>query len=859
MLGFLHASPTARSSRKYVATNVAAFVLPALFALTHCGSRSGEPSGTSVAALGPLGAGTYTIADASSYAIDGGFYHWSGTTTEELYALSSGNNYQQWQLNPSGSGFTICNVGDGAGLCLSDGGSTLSIGVATDVWTVSSSGAGYTIQNQRTGMYIADPSGPANGAAIPMSSSPSLWTLQGLTPPFRAGVYTAYDSASFAIDGGYFHWSGTQTEELYSLTSSNTYQQWQFTAKGSGFTICNVGDGAGICLSDGGTNLEIGAATDAWTVIPAGAGYTLQNQRTGRYVSDPASPGDGEAVPVSPTPTVWRLGALDSSDAGADGGPSEGGNDGGDTGPCTVGPANVTVSPSTLAFGSSTLGEATTKSLLTVMNTGAAAVHLGTVSITGADAGDFSEQTDCPTDLPAGEKCYVRVVFAPTQTGSRSATVSINSVCTSTLSATGVSLASGFYLSPTGNDSTGDGSLASPWQTLPKAQQAMQASGGAKMTTYLRAGIYTPVADTSCDCMLNLGNADNGETWSYYPADGVDSAIIEGGSTGSGVGPGTVLSVAGASHVTFDGLTVRNFDGWGFGGVNSSDITVKNSVVYNGYSTAQYGAQGIACGQYCVSWSVLNNVMHDITGGGANIVSAQNGSVSNLIYAGNFVYNTCTSPDDGGDCGALYAQDNPGMSTNIVITGNFVRDGNPWRGMNAGSAIYLDDCLSNATVTGNVITGTNGNNTTFIHGGMNDVYMGNIIDLGTYAQNITTMQTSASPHCNVMTGNAYTGNVVISQNGGGGYGYLSWPLPNFPVITNNLYYAYAGSPINSGGDSHPVTADPELSGCYSLDPASPAYQAPVNFSPLLASWGPPGYHMPVGASIPPSYPSPTCK
>jgi hypothetical protein len=530
---------------------------------------------------------------------------------------------------------------------------------------------------------------------------------------------------------------------------------------------------------------------------------------------------------------------------------------------CAVGSslANVTVSPTTLSFGAETLGEATTTSLFTVMNTGGAALAISSLGISGPDAADFSEQTDCPASLPAGDKCYVRVVFSPSATGSRSAMLAINNDCTSTVTGTGVSLANAFYVSPTGNDTTGDGSLAAPWASLPKAQQAMEASGGTTMTTYLRAGVYTPTTDTSCDCMLNLGNTDNGETWSYYPPDGVDSAIIEGGSTGSGVGPGTVLSVAGSSNVTFDGLTVRNFDGWGFGGVNSSNITIKNNIIYNGYSTAQYGAQGVACGQYCVSWSVLNNVMHDITGGGANIVSAQSGSVSNLIYSGNFVYNTCTSPDDGGDCGALYTQDNTAMSTNIVITGNFIRDGNPWFGMDTGSAIYLDDCLSNATVTGNVITGKNGDNTTFIHGGKNDVYMGNIVDLGTYGHVITTLQTSANPNCNVMTGNRYSGNIIVSGGGGGYYGDLSPPLPAYPVIENNIYYNYAGSPITTGGDTgdtNPLVVDPQLSGCYSLAPSSPAYQAPVNFPPLLRGWGPPGYTMPGGASIPPSYPSPTC-
>jgi hypothetical protein len=545
-----------------------------------------------------------------------------------------------------------------------------------------------------------------------------------------------------------------------------------------------------------------------------------------------------------------------NSDGGTTGDGGGANSDGGASTSCSNSTVTgISVSPTTLAFGSSTLQEGTTTSLLTVMNTSKAAIAIGNVAISGANSGDFSEQTDCPASLPAGEKCYVRVVFTPSAVGARTASIAIGGACASAVTGTGVSLANGFYVSPKGSDS-GDGSLGSPFLTLTKAQTAMRASGGTKLTTYLRGGVYAPANIASCGCGLNLASADDGETWSYYPPDGVDSAIIDGGSTGAGTGIDTIISVAGSTNVTINGLTLRNFDFAGVGGVNSTKITAKNNIIYNGFQTAQYGAQGITCGQTCTSWSVLNNVMHDITGGGANIVSAQSGDVSNLIYSGNFVYNTCTSPDDGGDCGALYTQDNTAKSTNLSITGNFVRDGNPWRGQNAGSAIYLDDCLSNATVSGNVITGTNGANTTFIHGGENDVYVGNIIDLGTYGQHISGWQTSGNTNCNVMTGNKYTGNIIVSKNGGS-FTDLSYPHTKTPTVQNNIYFSYAGSAINASPETEDVNKDPELSGCYSVDPSSPAYA--IGFSPLLQNWGPPGFKMPSGATIPPSYASPTCE
>ncbi len=508
-------------------------------------------------------------------------------------------------------------------------------------------------------------------------------------------------------------------------------------------------------------------------------------------------------------------------------------------GPCSgTSLSGLTVTPATISFGADTVGEGTTRSLITVVNTSADAFAISSVGLSGANAADFSQENDCPASLPAGDKCYLRVAFKPSAVGSRTASTAINGHCTNTLSGSGVSLAAGFYVSPTGNDAN-DGSLASPFLTLPKAQAAMQASSGAKLTTYVRAGTYKPASIASCGCALDLANKDNGETWSYYPPDGVDSAIIDGQSTADGNGVGTLISVAGSTNVTINGLTLRNFDSAGVSGVNSTKITTKNSVIYNGFQTANYGAQGVTCGQTCTSWSVLNNVMHDITGGGANIVSATSGDVSNLIYSGNFVYNTCTSPDDGGDCGALYTQDNTAKSTNITITGNFVRDGNPWRGMNAGSAIYLDDCLSNATVSGNVMTGTNGANTSFIHGGKNDVYIGNIYDLGTYGQHISVWQTSANTNCNVMAGNKYSGNIIIGKGGIAGYSDLSYPHTVTPTVSGNLYYDYSGGTITNGPEANAIKADPKLSACFQLASDSVAYQTPLSFSPLLKDWGPP--------------------
>jgi hypothetical protein len=153
-------------------------LVPALAALPHCAAKSVDPADPQQSQLsGSFVSGSYTIADPSSFAIDGGFYHFSALSSEEVYSLSADNPYQEWQFSASGSGFTICSIGNGTGVCLSDGGADLEIGVASDVWDVVASGTGFALKNERTGQYITDPTAPANQRAVLMSATPSVWTL----------------------------------------------------------------------------------------------------------------------------------------------------------------------------------------------------------------------------------------------------------------------------------------------------------------------------------------------------------------------------------------------------------------------------------------------------------------------------------------------------------------------------------------------------------------------------------------------------------------------------------------------------------------------------------------------------------
>ena len=418
-----------------------------------------------------------------------------------------------------------------------------------------------------------------------------------------------------------------------------------------------------------------------------------------------------------------------------------------------------------------------------------------------------------------------------------------------------------FFVVATNGSDSNPGTVASPFLTLGKCQTAMQ--GGSTKTCYIRSGSYAPPAITNCDgtntCALKLTSSDNGEIWSCYPSDRVDTADITGGSTSASNGMWEVIDIGSSSNIIINGLSIHDFI---FGGIVSgggaSSITIENNLIFNGYFVVTNGPQnaaGFTC-YGCANTIISHNVVHDIASFGISATNV-NGDISNYLVTGNVLYNICTGL---ADCGAIYAQDVNATATDIRIMNNFIRDGNTFAtlGSGFGSAIYMDDCLSNTTASGNIITGRNGSNTTHLHGGNSDHYIGNLIDLVTYQQHTLALQTSSSSGCSAgtMSGNQFENNILISSGGGGGYVVLDGSPVNAPTITGNAYHNYAGSAISSTGDysdANPTSEDPQLSGwMYSIAAGSPAFNSPVNFTALVKGWGPPGYVMPTWAPGPSS-------
>jgi len=99
----------------------------------------------------------------------------------------------------------------------------------------------------------------------------------------------------------------------------------------------------------------------------------------------------------------------------------------------------VSLSPATLSFGSQLQGTSSATQVVTLTNSGSAALSIASIMASG----DFSQTNNCGTSVATGARCSISIVFTPTAPGSRSGSLTItdgayNSPQTLALSGTGM-------------------------------------------------------------------------------------------------------------------------------------------------------------------------------------------------------------------------------------------------------------------------------------------------------------------------------------------------------------------------------------------------------------------------------------
>jgi len=97
----------------------------------------------------------------------------------------------------------------------------------------------------------------------------------------------------------------------------------------------------------------------------------------------------------------------------------------------------VSVSPLNLNFGTVTVNSKKMKTVI-LTNNQTTSLKITSITLGGADPGDFSQTSNCGKALKAGFECTIKVTFTPTTTGQRTATLNIkDSVGTQTVQLSG--------------------------------------------------------------------------------------------------------------------------------------------------------------------------------------------------------------------------------------------------------------------------------------------------------------------------------------------------------------------------------------------------------------------------------------
>jgi hypothetical protein len=292
-------------------------------------------------------------------------------------------------------------------------------GVATTVTAVVTCTAN-SLTNGNVQILVLDPNG--NSAGLQNYTGQNFTAQQShnytlsLTPAL-AGTYKIQVGV-FSSTWQQWSWNsaaGTITVGSgLSFTSSATAPA-SVAAGGSAAISVTVTDTGTGSLTNGNVELQIfnSSGTAVATQVWSGQNFTGGQSHPYSYTWTTASnlPPGNYSVDVGVFDSTWSTNYYWNTDA---------------TITVTTGTAPaVSLSPTSLSFGSVAVGSASAPLAVTLTNSGTASLAISGITVTGSNAGDFTQTNTCGTSVAAGAKCTISVTFKPTATGSRSASVAI--------------------------------------------------------------------------------------------------------------------------------------------------------------------------------------------------------------------------------------------------------------------------------------------------------------------------------------------------------------------------------------------------------------------------------------------------
>jgi hypothetical protein len=448
--------------------------------------------------------------------------------------------------------------------------------------------------------------------------------------------------------------------------------------------------------------------------------------------------------------------------------------------------------------------------------------------------------------------------------------------------------AQAYFVDPANGNDNNPGTIGAPFKTIGKAVTAASTSN--YKTIYLRRGFYDYSAASSLtNCLASTAmksaiwlNGYSGISLSYYPPDGLGSAVLDSNNSATVTAAICVQSNSAGNNNAIIGLTFSRWNDpaiifWGQNGgtASGSGMVAKWNTFINTNMTpgtcvscapilAYYNAQGL---------QLLNNYVSGTNSMGLAVEYPSSAHAADgLVISGNVIENASQGGSDQGDIYFINSTTTNCQTTGTATVSDNYLDRGPSSLVHIG--IYFDAGFCNANVTGNVIIAP-GDACMQNHGNSNIVAIGNICDLGTVASGsgqIVFYQEEAGQTW-AMTGNVWQNNAIFCYAAaspcGAGYAGNSSP-PNPMTIANNGYHNYGtgtggvGGVNNTGsngaGTETGATAvsSPQVT-CWEalIAPASPLLAQPIAMPQLGYAWGPPGQIGPSQTGTSPSW-GPSC-
>ena len=303
-------------------------------------------------------------------------------------------------------------------------------------------------------------------------------------------------------------------------------------------------------------------------------------------------------------------------------------------------PTAISVNPMVLSFPGTAVGTPTSGQKVTISNPGGVALSGLSLSITGAETGDFAiSSTTCPANLAAGGSCSAAVIFTPTVVGGRQAFLSVSSTTPGAVSQTVAMTGSGLtapILSVVPSSLTfGQTLIGQTSATQIVTVMNSGEAGIANLTLAVTPGFALDAARTTCTPMLSGGaNCTVGVVFIPTTA-GVTAGSFTASSAQSG-GVGTIAAIAQLN---------------GTGGLPPEIQTSPGSLVQFGTTGVGQTAQPVAVTISNVgSFAALTGLVVAVDGTGtANGFELNGGTCSATLAAGtNCIVNVTLTPKQAG-------------------------------------------------------------------------------------------------------------------------------------------------------------------------------------------------------------------